>query len=61
MRKITEERFCEVCGVSSKFKQVNFNNLAGKHSVLNTQDSLKTMENLKTLIQDVYLMIMKLD
>ena len=30
MRKITEERFCEVCGVSSKFKQVNFNNLAGK-------------------------------
>lgn len=30
MRKITEERFCEVCGISSKFKQVSFNNLAGK-------------------------------
>ena len=26
MRKITEERFCEVCGVSSKFKKVSFNN-----------------------------------
>lgn len=24
MRKITEERFCEVCGVSSKFKKVGF-------------------------------------
>lgn len=24
MRKITEERFCEVCGISSKFKRVNF-------------------------------------
>lgn len=30
MRKITEERFCEVCGVSSKFKKVSFNKLSGK-------------------------------
>ena len=47
MRKITEERFCEVCGVSSKFKQVNFNNLAGKTLCLKHARQFKTYGEFK--------------
>lgn len=58
MRKITEERFCEV---SSKFKKVSFNKLSGKYYVKNIGNNLEDLGNLKILIQEEYLMIMKLD
>lgn len=60
MRKITEERFCEVCGVSSKFKKLVLINFLEKYYVKNIGNNLEDLGNLKTLIQEVYLMIMKL-
>lgn len=58
MRKITEERFCEV---SSKFKKVSFNKLSGKVLCEKHREQLEDLGNLKILIQEEYLMIMKLD
>lgn len=47
MRKITEERFCEVCGVSSKFKRVGLNALSGMALCEKHRDQFKRFGEFK--------------
>ena len=60
MRK-KEECFCEICGVSSTIKRVNFIKMANMHLCENIEINSNDLENLKILIKEVCLILMILE